>query len=242
MLFLPVSWSPFENKVARELILETTYNRIWERKTKTETEKQHQKNCKCRACEASKLFEGGYSFLDVGCGSGFLATLLAKRYKEYYGVDISPLALAKAAEKGVKVVNVDINEEQLPFEDGYFDAVACLDVIEHVLNPFFLLKEINRVLRPGGTLVISTPNMRYWYHIMSLVVFGRFPRTSSDIEAYDGGHIHYFTRKDLAYLLRAHGFKVLNSSFLRNNFLGDFRFPGIILKGKKQTAIGSFGE
>lgn len=222
--------------------METTYNRIWERKLKTETEQRHKEKCKCRACEASRLFDGGQRFLDVGCGSGFLEKMLAQKYEEYYGVDISPIVLSKASEKGIKTVNADVNVGKLPFENGYFDSVACLDVIEHVLNPHTLLCEVNRVLRNRGFFVISAPNIRYWYHIMSLVVFGRFPKTSGDNEAYDGGHIHYFTRKDIENLLRIHGFGIVPSSFFRRTVLGDYRYPGITIKAEKLAATGLVSE
>jgi methionine biosynthesis protein MetW len=209
-----------------------TYNKIWERKGKI-VNQPHKKNCPCRSCEASKLFDGGNRFLDIGCGTGFLISLLAKKYMEYYGVDISSVALEKATEDGVQTFCLNVDKEDLPFENNFFDSAVCLDVIEHVFNPYHLIDEINRVLKPGSDFVIATPNIRYFLHIASLVFLGRFPKTSEDTEAYDGGHIHYFTRKNLEDILRSHGFRIVKISFIRNCFIGDFRYPGVFVKAKK---------
>jgi methionine biosynthesis protein MetW len=212
------------------------YNSIWEKKVKQEIT-WHSVGCSCRGCIAYRLLDGGNNFLDIGCGSGILAALLAKKYTTVYGVDFSPIALEKAKDRGIKTKMVNLNEDHLPFEDNYFDSVACLDVIEHVIDPRFLLPEINRVLRIGGTLVIAAPNIQYFLHLCSLVFLGRFPRTSSDLEAYDGGHIHYFTRKDLELLLITYGFSIIDSSFHRNNIFADFRRPGITIKAQKTAGL-----
>jgi SAM-dependent methyltransferase len=79
-------------------------------------------------------------------------------------------------------------------------------VIEHVFDPRFLLDEIARVLKPGGILLLDTPNIRYAKHLWSLLIGGRFPVTAGDDEdlrlAHDGGHLHYFARRDIEVLLR----------------------------------------
>ena len=120
------------------------------------------------------------------------------------GVDGAVSACREARTKGFNVQCADLNACHLPYRDGIFDAVSCLDVIEHVLDPRHLLRELARVLRPQGILVLTTPNIRAYWHILTLI-HGRFPRTSDDPEGYDGGHLHYFTFADAHHLLKEAG-------------------------------------
>ena len=100
---------------------------------------------------------------------------------------------------------MNVDEEPLPFPDAAFDAITCLDLIEHVFEPRVLVAEIARVLAPGGSLYIAFPNMRYALRIKE-IIRGRFPKTSGDIEyAYDGGHLHYYTPDDVRSLLKERG-------------------------------------
>jgi 2-polyprenyl-6-hydroxyphenyl methylase/3-demethylubiquinone-9 3-methyltransferase len=156
----------------------------------------------------ARLVTGGERLLDVGCGDGALTVLVKDKYRKVYGVDISAEAIARAKERGVEAVRVNLNSETLPFEAGYFDTVSCLDVIEHVFDPRVLIREIYRVLRPGGEGFLSTPNIRFLRFLQSIILAGRFPKTSGDSTLYDGGHIHFFTFKDIELLLQGAGFRV----------------------------------
>jgi SAM-dependent methyltransferase len=107
------------------------------------------------------------SFLDAGCGDGrYLAVLGRAGFvpKRVLGSDISERILetarATATAHGVEAELVRANLESLPFEDGSFELVLCVQVIEHLLDPLAGLRELARVLRPGGTLLISTDNAR----------------------------------------------------------------------------------
>jgi len=175
--------------------------RVWKRKAQITG-----KNT--RAAEAAKLLPGGKRILDVGCGNGGLVSYVTGAYQEIYGIDISSTALEKAKKGGMMVKKSDLGEEKIPHGSMYFDAVVCLDVIDYIRDPEYLIKEIGRVLRSGGIFVISFPNVRALSRIWSLIVRGRFPRTSGDTEGYDGGHVHYFTSKDIRHLLEKNGFRV----------------------------------
>jgi ubiquinone/menaquinone biosynthesis C-methylase UbiE len=100
------------------------------------------------------------AFLDAGCGDGrYLAALANELPARRAGVDISERILETARAR----VDADFRQaslEELPFEDGAFDLVLCSQVIEHVPDADRATKELARVLRPGGTLVISTDNER----------------------------------------------------------------------------------
>lgn len=180
---------------------------------------------------ASQLIGKCERLLDIGCGEGLLATLTKGRYEEFFGVDISKVALEIAKSRGVRTFCVNIDAEPLPFPDDSFDCVVSLDVIEHVFDPLHLLSESKRVLVTGGNLIISTPNIRHWTHLRQLVVRGRFPKTSSDTQGFDGGHLHYFTYADVMELLRICGFTRLEKHATAGvNYLEEFRSPAIIIR------------
>ena len=92
---------------------------------------------------------------DIPCGSGYLSALAVAR-----GWRVSPLDIDTSAWRGgdvAKVCYADLNLP-LPLDDAAFDAVACCEGIEHIENPWLVLREFRRILRPGGIAVISLPN------------------------------------------------------------------------------------
>jgi SAM-dependent methyltransferase len=93
--------------------------------------------------------------LDAGCGSGRTLDELA-RYGRVSGIDLSEDAVAAAHARGHDDVHV-ARVEELPFEDGTFDVVTCLDVIEHTPDDRATLAELLRVTRPGGLLLVTVP-------------------------------------------------------------------------------------
>jgi len=95
--------------------------------------------------------------LDVGANSGeFMKLLMDKRECDVTGVDVSDVAIAKAKEKGLEVINCDASS--LPFPDANFDVVVLMEVLSHLVDPEDVLKEIRRVLKPGGVLMGSVPH------------------------------------------------------------------------------------
>ena len=184
---------------------ENLYKKIWGYKLK---DAHRQKKIKyptgtLRVDEAYNLVKQGKRFLDVGCGTGTFAYLVKERFDEVYGADIEAAAVKRANKIGIKAFTVNLNEQSLPFKDGYFDTISCLAVIEHVFEPEAL------IIKKGGTLILDTPNLRYLKHLASIIIKGEFPKTSGDIEhSYDGGHLHYFTFNDIKHLLSEYGFEI----------------------------------
>jgi SAM-dependent methyltransferase len=105
-------------------------------------------------------------FLDAGCGDGRYFAVLAGRAptEQIAGCDIADRILetarATAARAGLTPELVRANVESLPFEDGAFDLVLCTQVLEHVVDPPAVMRELVRVLEPGGTLLLSTDHSR----------------------------------------------------------------------------------
>lgn len=101
--------------------------------------------------------------LEVGCGSGRFLNRMRKAGWAVDGIDFDPVAAARVEEKfGIPVAVGSLPE--LGYREGSYDVVAMSQVIEHVPDPVALLKECRRVLRPGGRLVLSTPNARSVAH------------------------------------------------------------------------------
>ena len=97
-------------------------------------------------------------YLDIGSGKGELLTLLANRYPELrsFACDCTDELMQREKQK---VVLVDLNQQPLPFADKRFDLVTCSETIEHLEDYWRVLREIFRVLRPGGLAVFTTPNI-----------------------------------------------------------------------------------
>lgn len=120
------------------------------------------------ANELHNRFGGPIKVLDIGCGGGFLTNHLANVGHQVTGIDLSPSSLEAARQndttKSVKYLTA--NAYSLPFEDQTFDAVAAMDILEHVENPDQLIKEAGRVLRPGGLFFFHTFNRNILSYLM----------------------------------------------------------------------------
>jgi len=180
------------------------YESIWQQKLKTAGSSPTN-----RVKEAIKELTPGYRALDIGCGEGLFGSLAKDHFRHICGIDCSPAVLKTARSKGVDALMADLDERHLPFNNDSFDWISCLDVIEHVFDPEHLLNEIYRVLHRNGTLILTTPNIRFIDFINPLLLKGVFPKTSQDSGSYDGGHLHYFTFRDIKKLLSNAGFTVV---------------------------------
>ena len=131
--------------------------------------------------------------LDLGCGDGRLTTEL--RAEQLTAADVSAVALERARRRldGATLVQL-IPNERLPFADREFDLVLCAETLEHVQDIGLLASEARRVLRPGGTLAVTTPAHR------GIVLARRLDPLSP--------HIRFFTRRSLRALLEGAGFEL----------------------------------
>jgi SAM-dependent methyltransferase len=103
----------------------------------------------------------GLRILDVGCGTGTMLTYLAS-YGKADGVDIDEEAIGYCHERGLTDVSLG-EASELPFDDRTFDLVTALDVIEHLDDDAAALREMRRVLRPGGHLLVTVPAHRFMW-------------------------------------------------------------------------------
>lgn len=147
---------------------------------------------------------GARHVLDAGAGAGDLVAALAAEGYETVGLEVSERAVALAKERhpGSMLVRHSVEELPWPVEQGSFDAVVALEVIEHLLRPRRLLEGAHAALAPGGRLLLSTP-----YHGLAknLVLAAlRFDRHF----AVEGDHIRFFSDPALRRLAGETGFDV----------------------------------
>ena len=136
----------------------------------------------------------GASVLEIGPGAGkFLAALHADGYRRLAACDIDRYLLPDVGSFLQRFAVLDLSFERLPWADGSFDAVAAWEVLEHLENPHHAVREISRVLKPGGIFLLSLPNI---FHIVSRLVFlrrGLFPQWDER-----NNHISLFPRGGFA--------------------------------------------
>ena len=149
----------------------------------------------------------GSTVLDAGCGSGrHLRGLAGIPGVKYFGIDRKQEDLDKAAASlkeipgaipdNCLIANADVRN--LPFAATFFDCVICSEVLEHIDEHEQALKELVRVLKPNGSLVISVP--RYFPERICWLL-------SRDYRNEEGGHVRIYKKKKLPKMLNSHGFK-----------------------------------
>jgi SAM-dependent methyltransferase len=152
-------------------------------------------------------FDPGRKVLDVGCANGDILAPLA-RVHEIHGVDISEGLAAKAVKAGLRARVHDLETGPLPFADKTFDVVFSGENIEHFVDTDWMLSEVNRVLKPGGTFVLTFPNVRTVLSLGMLLLLDMPPMYSA---RYRSPHYRDFTLRIIKLALKNHGFAVRKS-------------------------------
>ncbi len=150
----------------------------------------------------------GARVLDAPCGAGALAVALRKAGFETWGADVDSQG---GPHLGEAFRVADLNATQ-PWPDASFDVVLSVEGIEHLENGFAFLREAHRILRPGGTLLITTPNivsLRSRVRFLGSGFFGRDPRPLAEAGRHPLHHIGLFTFPELRYALHTSGFRLV---------------------------------
>ena len=146
--------------------------------------------------------------LDVGCGQGnFGRTIKIRNEAEVWGIEFNPHFAALAAKEldRVLVGDVSVLVDQLP--DGYFDAIVCNDVLEHLIDPYSLLEKFRLKLSPDGVVISSIPNIRYFRTLFALVFMKNWDYASQGI--LDFTHYRFFTTKSIRKMYDLAGYRVI---------------------------------
>lgn len=205
------------------------------------------------------LFPDGQALavFDAGCGDARLSAELVRRGHAVAGLDAHPAAVAAARAAGVAAVLGDL-ETRWPAADGSMDVVLLVDVMEHVVDPLFVLSEARRVLKDGGACIVTWTNH---FDIRGRVEFllGRgivhWSHRRYGARAADYSHLRFLRRPELLALVATAGFSTaaeqrnfmgggllprrLLPPFLRRALLG--RFPDL-LSGKFMLRLAASGS
>jgi len=164
--------------------------------------------------------------LDCGCGAGDVSALLTEHARVVVSLDVAQANVVQTRrnllERFGRAMVLRAGAEELPFTDGQFDAVILADVIEHIPRRAQAVAELARVLRPGGLLIMATPDRRvletiekldhvvtgFLRGLRSVVRLARGRGRSRASEVTDEAWEEFFTRRELAELVRSAGFTV----------------------------------
>lgn len=143
--------------------------------------------------------------LDVGCSQGgTLAWLRASGIAgRTTGIEIDPVAAQIARERVDCLIEGDVDAALGTLDSASFDLVLCLDVLEHLVDPWRTAARLGRMIRPGGTLIVSVPNVRHHSVALPLLWSGRWQYEDEGI--LDRTHLRFFTRASAAALLTGAG-------------------------------------
>jgi methionine biosynthesis protein MetW len=171
----------------------------------------------------NELIWPGTVVLDVGCGDGSRYTdYLISAGAKVHGFDVSDFAVRAARKRGIEaqVANLD---RSLPAADEAFDSAVCIEVLEHLVEPEFTAKEIYRMLKPGGSLLVTVPNVGFWGVRMELLLTGHFdPRgctVTRDRYPWRDPHLRFFNSSSLRNMLLDTGFVIKKQGGLETQFL-----------------------
>jgi methionine biosynthesis protein MetW len=173
----------------------------------------------------AQLVPKGSRVLDLGCGNGaLLAHLRDTRQCNGYGIEIADANVLACTQRGVNVIQLNLEEGLAIFEDQSFDVVLQLDTMQHLRHTERLLRETARVGRVG---VISFPNFAHWPNRLR-VATGRMPVTKAlPYQWYDTPNIRVGTFTDCEVLLRKDGFQVLDAFGMQDG-RAVRRFPNLM--------------
>ncbi len=147
--------------------------------------------------------------LDIGCASGALLGVVKKLgARRTIGVESRAEVAAALAASGTvdDVLCLDIERDELPLAAASVDVVILSHVIEHMVDPWLVLRVARQLLRPGGILVGALPNVRHVRVIYDLLVRGEWKYVDSGV--MDRTHLRFFTRRSLEEILVSEGFQV----------------------------------
>lgn len=163
--------------------------------------------------------------LELGCSTGFFSKYLSqKRACSVVGVEVDPAAAAEAKKFCNQLLVCDLNSPEwiigLPHQA--FDVILMGDVLEHLIEPQAVLEQIQPLLAPNASIVISLPNIVYWKTRLK-ILFGRFEYESFGI--LDHTHLRFYTPKTARQMIEGAGYEIKRFHPVSGGPLGDYARP-----------------
>lgn len=154
--------------------------------------------------------------LDLGCGDGFLLKkLIDEKGATGVGVEINQNEAIKAIEKGLSIIQGDIDEGLKQFLDDSFDYVILNQTLQSTEKPDFVIDEM---LRVGKKTIVSFPNFAYWKVRFYLFFKGKMPKSETlPYEWYNTPNIHLLTISDFFEFCKVRGIKILKAVYLNSD-------------------------
>ncbi|MGD2055104.1 MAG: class I SAM-dependent methyltransferase [Gammaproteobacteria bacterium] len=146
--------------------------------------------------------------LEIGCSNGNTGALALAMNKcgTYIGVEIHEAAALKAGEKISEVLTGDVERMELPWEDNSFDTLILSEVLEHLVDPWKILRKLHPYLKPGALVFASSPNVSH-HRIIRMLLKGEWNLTDDGI--MDRTHLRWFTPKTFAAMFEDSGYEVV---------------------------------
>ncbi len=162
--------------------------------------------------QANSAPHKGYRILDLGCGNGSLTHTIAQQGYDIVGVEASTQGMAIACQNFPECRFIQARIEDLPTPElqNAFDLVISVEVIEHLLYPRELLRVAKHCLKPGGTLILTTPYHGYLKNLL-LAISGKMDQHFTAL--WDGGHVKFFSVASISKLLKEERFTNLHFKF-----------------------------
>jgi len=144
--------------------------------------------------------------LDVGCAEGLLGEWIREnRGCRVTGIELNPDAARAASDRLDKVLVGNIETMKLPFSEGTFDHIIFGDVLEHLTDPWSVLKKVAPLLRPGGSVIACIPNIGH-ISVIAGLLSGQFRYASQGL--LDKTHLRFFTQQGIVDLFRESGYEI----------------------------------
>lgn len=163
----------------------------------------------------TELIERGTKVLDLGCGNGnLLAKLIEEKEVKGLGVEINQEKVVSSLEKGLSIIQADIDEGLKEFEDNQYDWVILNQTLQSTEKPDYVVDEM---LRVGKKVVVSFPNFAYWKVRFYLFFTGHMPKSKAlPFEWYNTPNIHLLTVNDFYKFCKKRNIKIAKSIFITN--------------------------
>jgi 2-polyprenyl-3-methyl-5-hydroxy-6-metoxy-1,4-benzoquinol methylase len=151
--------------------------------------------------------DSAHTILDIGCGTGSTGALLkaSRTDRTVSGIEIDERAARTAREVLDSVIVGDVQTMTIPFPHHSFDCLILADVLEHTVDPVAVLNNVAQFLTPGGTIVLSLPNIRHYSAIQRLISRGW---KYEDSGVFDRTHLRFFSLSSMKELIQEAGFRI----------------------------------
>lgn len=151
--------------------------------------------------------------IDIGCGdASSYAKWIVDQGNLYHGVDVSSNAIDSARNRGFEASLIE-DASKLPFEDASVDVIICVEVLEHLFQPQSALAEAYRILKPGGKMIATVPNVAYWRRRADMAFLGRWNPVGDDLsveQPWRDPHIRFFGEKTFGHMFKMAGFQIVS--------------------------------